>query len=122
LDNHSNLLPALSPRGSYLYSFFPGPNQAFFLRPGQVRFLFCHILETNNVEVIHTFAFVRWYKHTPYTFDIDSNNDLKTWSDDFEGVDSSCVLSVQRIYGPVGVMKWLENVNIIISMARKIKG
>ncbi|EIE86684.1 hypothetical protein G6F46_012025 [Rhizopus delemar] len=111
-----------SPRGSYLCSFFPGPNQGYILRPGQVQFFFCHILEMDNKEVIHTFAFVRWYKSTPYTFGMDSSNDLKTWSDEFEEVDSSCVLPVQRIYGPVGVMKWLTNVNIIIPIARKITG
>jgi hypothetical protein len=64
---------------------------------------------------------VRWHKHTPYTFNIDSTNDLKTWSDEFEEMNSSRMLPVQRIYRPVGVMKWLEQkkVNVIIPMSKK---
>ncbi|EIE87352.1 hypothetical protein RO3G_12063 [Rhizopus delemar RA 99-880] len=113
-----------SPRGSYLCSFFPGPNQSYILRPGQVQFFFCHILEMDNKEVIHTFAFVRWYKPTPHTFNTHRANGLETWSDEFEEISSSCVLPVQRIYRPVGVMKWLEQekVNVIIPMSRKITG
>lgn len=45
-----------SSHGSYFCSFFSGPNQVFFLRPDQVQFFFCHILEMDNKEVIHTFA------------------------------------------------------------------
>ena len=51
---------------------------------------------------------MRWHKHTSYTFNIDSTNDLKTWSDEFEEMNSSHMLPVQRIYRPIGVMKWLE--------------
>ncbi|KAG1627061.1 hypothetical protein G6F44_012278 [Rhizopus delemar] len=78
----------------------------------------------DNKEVIHTFAFVRWYKPTPHTFNTHRANGLETWSDEFEEMSSSCVLPVQRIYRPVGVMKWLEQekVNVIIPMSRKITG
>ncbi|RCH81702.1 hypothetical protein CU097_001981, partial [Rhizopus azygosporus] len=67
------------------------------LRPGQIQFFFCHVFG----DALHTLAFIKWYKPTPLAFQTHRLYGMDTWSNDFEGASSNCILPVHRIHSPI---------------------
>ncbi len=56
--------------------------------------------------MVHTFAFVRWFKNIGNTGQTFSDAGLEFWNEDFEDLDELAILPVQRIYDHVAIVKY----------------
>lgn len=119
--SHSSSSLAAS-RGSFISALFPNNGQAPTVRPGQIQFFFCHLVRVENEEVLHTFAFVKWFKPSGQNFANHRLYGMDVWSGDFDPINHECILPVHRINGPVGIKEWLplERLNVIIPLPRKV--
>ncbi|KAG1434555.1 hypothetical protein G6F56_014270 [Rhizopus delemar] len=119
--SHSSSSLAAS-RGSFISALFPNNSQAPTVRPGQIQFFFCHLVKVENEEVLHTFAFVKWFKPSGQNFANHRLYGMDVWSGDFDTINHECILPVHRINGPVGIKEWLplERLNVIIPLPRKV--
>ncbi|KAG1140114.1 hypothetical protein G6F37_010010 [Rhizopus arrhizus] len=93
--------------GSYISAFFKeSTTENVSSYPGQVQYFFEHTPLIDGQPVVHTFAFVRWFKNIGNTGQTFSDAGLKFWNEDFEDLNELAILPVQRIYGHVAIVKY----------------
>lgn len=93
---------ARSMKGAYIQSFFKGPNSTDPVASyyGEIKYFFQHTLFIDGKKVVHTFAFVRWFRLFSSNIDVDKNIEM---CKGFEDENAHCILPVHRIYSPISV-------------------
>lgn len=127
LNQKYNCVNGRSERGSYIRAVPIINDNRNQLVPAEVQYFFQHkvLVRSSNGSsrwLIHTFAFVRWFKQYSQIFPSYEERGLEVWRNEFEEDGYYSILPVHRIHSAVGVMKWLplENLNVVIPIERKI--
>jgi hypothetical protein len=71
-------------------------------------------------DVTHVFAFVEWFKKSPYYFESFNAHSAFVWQSAFETIDKHSILPVHRIHTCVATEPYVENSMISVSLPRKI--
>lgn len=127
LNQKYNCVNGRSERGSYIRAVPIINDNRNQLVPAEVQYFFQHkvLVRSSNGSsrwLIHTFAFVRWFKQYSQIFPSYEERGLEVWRNEFEEDGYYSILPVHRIHSAVGVMEWLplENLNVVIPIERKI--
>jgi hypothetical protein len=108
-------------RGIYIEALVNGE-----FRVGRVAYFFSHVVEmpvyqrSQTQDVTHVFAFVEWFKKSPYYFESFNAHSAFVWQSAFETIDKHSILPVHRIHTCVATEPYVENSMISVSLPRKI--